>query len=487
MNLSHSRLGAPLKRARVVHRYDPVAFSIRPLQRGAADPARPRVATRIDFGTVALIAIALAATGFLVYAITLAAGEQEPESAPVLAAPVANAAAFDLAPLRTTPGVHGGAGANAPADARIRAFLYGLDADSDLEVRRFLEREGVKEPDPAPEAFQRVAGQLLHLVKSPVVRLRRGALAVLARMDGKLLDADPFTEALGDASPDVRRQAVVGCGRHDIERSWRAVVQLAGDRDERVRATVATALTHAREPDARRALARMLRDDSDFVVDAAATALGQTVDSYAVGDVAAAARSPRSRVRLAAARVLVAAHTGAAVPPLVKLAADPVWEVRREAIVGLGGVRAEDAPDARTALEAIALDAKAPQMDRFEAIQSLASLPAQAGRHALGELAGESADVVLRLVAARTEVAQGDETGIEHLVALLGVTGDVTAEESQYEFVRATAARTLRDVTKQRPRGSTESAWRELLPAITAQFVASPPEYVPERLVAWWK
>src|SRR5688500_17291786 len=100
--MSHVARRPSLKLPEPRLRYDPVAFSIRPRQRVAGGPARPRVQKRVDLGSVALLFIASAATGLLGLAMMFAVDAPEPEAAPLVSPPVANAAAFDLAPLRKT-------------------------------------------------------------------------------------------------------------------------------------------------------------------------------------------------------------------------------------------------------------------------------------------------------------------------------------------------------------------------------------------------
>lgn len=419
---------------------------------------------------------------------------REAPAAPEAQHAAAPAAADDFAAL---PASTSGGGGPAPGSARsadelrdgedaaLCRALLDLRCDDEAAVYRFLERQGAGTPPKSSETVARLNERLCGLAKDKDASTRRAALAVLARVVPERLGADPFSPALGDASPDVRRQAVIGCARHGIDRRWRLLVPLAADGDARVRAAVAVALAPVEQPEARLTVARMFDDPDDDVVEAAAEALGRRVDSIALGEVVHAAGSSRSRVRRAAAEALSAARRDDLLPYLVKLGADPVWDVRREAIRGLGGFSSEASARALEALEAVAFDRTAARSDRFEAIQSLASTSDACRPRSLRPVAAEDPDPVLRLVAARTELARSDIDGFAHLADLLDVQIGPQADDEDCEFVRATALRTLREVSG-RSAGAGRAAWRELLPSIAERFVKSPLDYAPERLVEFW-
>ncbi|MFF6839378.1 fumarate reductase/succinate dehydrogenase flavoprotein subunit [Streptomyces tanashiensis] len=219
----------------------------------------------------------------------------------------------------------GAAPVRAAASAALRELVEVLPAEPALGEGL---REALGVPDPA---------------------VRAAALDVLRAL--RLGDAPLYAGALGDATVEVRVQAVRALVSVD------AVTELgraAADPAREVRVAVARGLAAVRAP-APEPLAPLLDDPDPLVRGAALAALAGTgcPPSYAAG-AGAALGDGAWQVRSGAATALRAAPPGLAVPALAGALADPNADVRKAAVLSLLAHRAE--PAARLALAGAADD-----------------------------------------------------------------------------------------------------------------------------------
>ncbi|MEZ2298627.1 HEAT repeat domain-containing protein [Variovorax sp. RCC_210] len=155
--------------------------------------------------------------------------------------------------------------------------------------------------------------------------------------------------ALSDASPDVRKEAVLALGSHMTNDALAAVTRcLHHDPAPEVRACAVLALEQSKPEGAIDDLIQALDDESPVVRSAVACALGehQTSETPAIVTALVRALSDASAgVRESAARAL-RYSSAEAVPALVALLADQAADVRKEAIGALGTLDAWQAVDA---------------------------------------------------------------------------------------------------------------------------------------------
>ncbi len=391
--------------------------------------------------------------------------------------------------------MHGGArSAGAPGrataelDAFVRLRAAALDPDDERGSFRLLQSIGAGTPAVDAVALREAVDCLQRLALDPTPAVRRGALALLARTDPQAVVEDPFTSAFLDPDADVRLQAVQGRARHGMTLRWSQVVPLARhDPDHRVRAAAARALGSAPSASAGRDLLALLADEEDVVVEAAADALARVLQGPLPTEVLAAAAATRPRVRESAARVLGALHGRDCAAPLVALAADREWTVRRTALGELTHLTDPEGLEMATAkLLYAATDAEGSRTDRMEALQALARLAVDPPAEPLAEVAAQDPDPVLRLIASRTILALGDPRGLPVLVDLLSVRTGPHADEEDRDFVRETAAATLTEVTGVAPAMDDRAPWRRLLPELVARLAPGTFEYAPAKLVEFW-
>uniref|UniRef100_UPI000D4F874D HEAT repeat domain-containing protein n=1 Tax=unclassified Variovorax TaxID=663243 RepID=UPI000D4F874D len=161
---------------------------------------------------------------------------------------------------------------------------------------------------------------------------------------------DPFLlAALGDASPDVRKEALLGLGQHLTGDALAAVTHcLHHDPAPEVREHAVLAFEHSKPASAIGELIRAFGDDSATVRSAVACALGEFETSETPAIVTALVRAlsdASADVRESAARALRYSSADA-VPALVARLADEAAGVRREAAATLGTLQAVEATDA---------------------------------------------------------------------------------------------------------------------------------------------
>ncbi|AJF70170.1 fumarate reductase/succinate dehydrogenase flavoprotein subunit [Streptomyces vietnamensis] len=232
------------------------------------------------------------------------------------------------------------AGAGPALAARLRDGAAPVRAAASAALRELVE---VLPAEPA------LGDGLREALGVPDPAVRAAALDVLRAL--RLGDAPLYADALGDASVEVRVQAVRALVSVD------AVAELAraaADPAREVRVAVARGLAAVRAP-APEPLAPLLDDPDPLVRGAALAALAGTgcPPAYAAG-AGAALGDGAWQVRSGAATALRAAAPGLAVPALAGALADPNADVRKAAVLSLLAHRAE--PAARAALAGAADD-----------------------------------------------------------------------------------------------------------------------------------
>jgi HEAT repeat protein len=345
-----------------------------------------------------------------------------------------------------------------------------------------LEACGAGEPPRSADALEQTIDALLDLARSEDAVVRRGAIAVLARIPEAELSTDPFRDALEDRDPQVRREAVIGRSRHELATNWESIVRAARDEDASVRAAAAQALGDVKRPEARTTLASLLADPSDDVVDAAAAVFARRLTQAPPPAVFAAVHSERPRVRAAAARIFGDCHAAECLVPLAGLLDDTAWIVRREAIRQLARF---PTPAACARVAAVAQDGTRSRTDRFEALQALAHMESAPDVEPIALTAVKDPDPVLRLVAARTLLSRGDPRACPTLVNLLSTETGPHCDFEDRKFVRTTAAATLRAATGAAFGDADVEGWRRIAAEFSQrtrepEFTYSP-EYLPER------
>jgi HEAT repeat protein len=293
-----------------------------------------------------------------------------------------------------------------------------------------------------------------------------------------------FSMAFSDADARVRVEIVRALAvRGPAERADR-LLAAAEDRDERVRKAAVVALGRVATPESRAVLLRSLADADGDVVRAAGGSLAHTLKEMPP-ELVAAASSERAIVRIASSQALAALGAKESLSALRKLSADPVDEVRREAIRGLGTLGEPHAAAAKGELERIAASGARSRTDRFEAIQSLAEGPLTPDAEILVRVTRDDEDPLLRVAAARTLVGRGDVRGIPVLVALVEPAtqdGQPVGDDEARALAVSAASETLRAVAGAVPQSGEPTAWTSALPQLQA-IVARPGfEYVPSRL-----
>ncbi len=370
-------------------------------------------------------------------------------------------------------------------EANVVLVLQRLDASDERDVYRTLERYDAG-ADGQRERVDRLVGVLAKLVGHEDVRVRRGALALLARVPTEVLTTDPFSGAMCDEDPAVRREAVIGRARHGLSRHWPSVLPLTRDEDVAVRIAAAQALASVGRDDVRAALAKLLADGSDDVVEAAAAALARTARDVPPPEAVAALRSDRPRVRAAAAHVLAASHGPTCFDPIVSLLDDSTDEVRRQAIQSLPRFTGAEAKAACETLVAIASSARRPATDRFEALQALARTTGKPSADAVHRIATSAEEPLVRLAAARTLLGLSDPRACAILVDLAGTQAGPACHYQVAEFVRSHASETLRALGAAKPLTDDAAGWRPLVASLEVAVRRDGFSFRPEPLTLRW-
>jgi len=372
-------------------------------------------------------------------------------------------------------------------EAKVIREILGTNLEDEGGVNRALLRVGAGFPPTRDGEARRSVDMLEKLAKNERAVVRRGAVALLARVAHPLLVGDPFTTAMLDSDAGVRRQAVIGRIRHGAAQNWRTMAALAQDPNDAVRAAVAQGLGVLDEADARAALAKLVLDPSDVVVDAAAASLANSAMTEPPPAIVEAARSPRPAVRRAAAIVLGETRSESALRLLSQLAGDEAATVRKDAIWSASNLGGDAANDARALLESIACDAvKRPRGDRFEALQGLARTAYAPDAERLVAVATKDKDSVLRAMAARTLMLRGDARGVRALADLLDARPDAVIDDEDACFVRRTADEVLSDVAGAKPRTRSVAEWKRTLPDIEARLPKERSDTPPARVAQLW-
>lgn len=366
-------------------------------------------------------------------------------------------------------------------EANVVLVLERLNADDERDVYRTIERYEAGAGAPR-ENVDRLVGVLTKLVGDDNVRVRRGALAVLARISPDALLSDPFTGAMCDQDASVRRQAVIGRGRHGVSRHWPVVLPLTRDEDASVRMAAAQALASVNRDEVRDALVRLLSDGSDDVVETAAEALARSARDVPPQDALAAVRSERPRVRTAAAHVLAASHAPRCLEPIVALLDDPVDEVRQQAIRSLPNFTGTEAKAVCAKLVAIASSDRRATIDRFEALQALSRTETPPSADSVHGIAQTAADPLVRLAAARTLLGLGDSRACAILVDLTATKAGPACHYQVADFVSKHAAATLRALDAATPRADDPAGWRPLVASLEVAVRRDGFSYRPEAL-----
>jgi HEAT repeat protein len=372
--------------------------------------------------------------------------------------------------------------------ARLTHIVLTVDVEDEGAINRMLLGLGVGVRQRGNDTTRHVVESLTTLAQNERAAVRRGAIALLARMQPGRAVGDPFANAMIDADAGVRRQGVIGRTRHGVGLYWKQMTAHLADPDPGVRAAVAKGLGCVGNQGAREALAVLLRDSDDGVVEAAALSLAAGDASDASAAAFEAAHSPRPNVRRAAAIVFSGGRSADALKQLVALAGDEATTVRREAVWGLSGVGGDAAVEARLAVEAIAFDAERRGRDeRFEAIQGLARTKSEPNRDALLAVAEHDGDALLRLMAARTLALRGDSRALPLLVGFLGSASRAGLDEDEASFVRITADSVLRDLAGGARGARAAEDWRKSLPEMEARFAKGRASDAPaKRLAQLW-
>jgi HEAT repeat protein len=445
---------------------------------------------------VAAVVASTVLLGVLVATLTYSAARpsRDPRRAVAPAATVGAGGTKDSAEARKAGETKGGSRSSGGSarladpeqfEANVVLVLQRLDASDERDLYRTLERYDAGAGGQR-ERVDRLVGVLAKLVGHEDVRVRRGALALLARVPTEVLPSDPFTGAMCDQDPAVRREAVIGRARHGMSRHWPAVLPLARDEDATVRIAAAQALASVGRDDVRAVLAKLLADDSDDVVEAAAVSLARTARDVPPPEALAALRSDRPRVRAAAAHVLAASHGPNCFDPIVTLLDDSVDEVRRQAIQSLPRFTGELAKAACERLVSVASSPRRPATDRFEALQALARTPAGPSADAVHRIATSADEPFVRLAAARTLLGLGDSRACAILADLAGTQASPTCHYQIAEFVRSHASETLRAIDAAKPLTDDAAGWRPLVASLEVAVRRDGFSYRPEPLALRW-
>ena len=370
-------------------------------------------------------------------------------------------------------------------EANVALVLERLNPADERDVYRTLERYEVGAGKPRENA-DRLVAVLTKLAGDQDVRVRRGSLALLARIAPDVLITDPFSGALCDEDAGVRREAVIGRARHGMSRHWPSVMPLARDEDESVRIAAAQALASVPRDEARAMLLKLLADRSDGVVEAAAVAVARSARDVPPQEALAAIRSDRARVRAAAVHILAASHGPKCLDPIVSLLDDPADEVRRQAIQSLPRFTGGEAKAACDQLVAVASSARRPATDRFEALQALARTAVGPSADAIHRVATSAAEPIVRLAAARTLLGLGDSRACAILAELAGTKASPACHYQVAEFVSANASAALRAVDAAKPRTDDPAAWRPLVASLEVAVRRDGFSYRPEPLTLRW-
>lgn len=192
-------------------------------------------------------------------------------------------------------------------DPRAAAPVAALLKDNSVEVRRA-----------ALWALHNLPGEVsadavLSALADADAEVRQAALGLaLSRMsedeDGNRR-ADPryvaaFTRMLGDASPEVREQAVMALGECGLKEAPAALIAMARDKNAEVRQHVAQALGEIGDPKAVPTLREMLSDGNSDVREQAVQALSEVRDRSALEALVGALKSSDPVVRRTAAEAL---------------------------------------------------------------------------------------------------------------------------------------------------------------------------------------
>jgi HEAT repeat protein len=454
---------------------------------------RPRV---LGMPLVAVVA-GTVLLGVLAASLTYAAAKPEREKRRPVAAAASAAVAGAAAEAAPAERKSGSSRGSAATDGRARLadpeqfqgnvvlVLERLNPADERDVYRTLERYEVGGGKPRENA-DRLVAVLTKLVGDDDVRVRRGAIALLARIAPDVLITDPFSGALCDEDAGVRREAVIGRARHGMSRHWPSVMPLARDEDPSVRIAAAQALASVARDETRATLLKLLADSSDDVVEAAAEAVARGARDVAPPEALAAVRSDRPRVRAAAIHVLAAAHGPKCLDPIVSLLDDPADEVRRQAIRSLPRFTGEQAKAACEQLVAVASSARRPATDRFEALQALSRTAVAPAPDAIHGVATSAAEPFVRLAAARTLLGLRDSRACAILAELAGTKASPACHYQVAEFVSANASATLRAMDAAKPAGDDPAAWRPLVASLETAVRRDGFTYRPEPLTLRW-
>lgn len=380
-------------------------------------------------------------------------------------------------------------------EAILHRRLERLDPRDDRAAIRLLEVYGAAMPPRSPDAVHEMIVRLMAAVKSERAGVRRGAAAVLSRIDPAALIGDPFTGLFVDPDPSVRREAVLGRMRQGVGTVWIHVLNLSHDPDPQVRAAAATALGTVQHETVSARLVQLLSDPDAVIVSAAGFALANTLAGDVPDAILALAVSERLEVRLAVVRILAAVRGDGAAEALIAMMDDANWQVRRAAIRGLTGMGGEIGTKVTWALHGVAEHDGRSQLDRVEAVQALSRTRKRPDIDRLERMGRKESDPVLRLAIARTMLAWGDIRCIESLVELTEFATDDPAEQRLGTRVRAIADDTLRQALATRstadaggtPAGSKiplvrTRTWREKLPEMVGQLTGKGVDYSPSDL-----
>ncbi len=379
--------------------------------------------------------------------------------------------AVDAASSVEAPAPAGGSGKNAAGDpvAGLRRRLAAVCDGSERDVRVVLADYGIA-PLRHPDAAAWLVRETEVAARDPdeSVNVRLGALHVLARVPRRHVSLDPFIEFFGESDARVRAAAVTGRERHGIDGYVDAVARLGGDPSPPVRLAVAAALGTCQDDASIEALTKLLHDVDRTVARRAGASLGRVWRGEPSDDIVRASRDENANARVGAAVALAEMGSTAACRVLGDLTADSDWDVRREALRGLGRQPRAARDEATYRLLAVAQDTSRVRTDRLEAIQALAALAPADAAPMLLEDAERDDDPVIRLFAARTALAGGDHRALPSLIPLLTVSEGPHCDEEDRLFVRTTARETLEAATGLEAPGDSPAAWKAAVARIVA-------------------
>lgn len=242
---------------------------------------------------------------------------------------------------------------------------------------------------------------------------RRAALRILAYFAPRTA-LPVFFEGLRDPDLRVREQAIHGLASSAEPEAINALVAVASDASERVRAVAMRAL--GQSPTEGRVIAALLeglRDEDAWVRYFACQSLGKHRWEPAAGAVAERLRDESGQVRVAAIEALSGIKGELALAALEEAARDSDTDMRRSALIGLGIARREESLP--TLLGALSSEDVATRLVATSAISGFSSpevVPALAR-------AADDADESVRAAAAGFLAVRPGDEATRALVALL--------------------------------------------------------------------